>query len=129
MSFPFLLATPERTLFDGDVDTVIVRTDGGEIAFLTGHVGYLGAVVPSECKIEATDGTVRRLAVHGGFVEMGDRCAILAPAAEFAEEIDVTRAQRAQEEAMAAAETVNGDEDLDAALQRARIRLAVAGEA
>lgn len=126
MSFPFLLATPEQTLFSGEVNSITLRTTGGELAFLSGHVPFIGAVTPSECKIEVVDGSVRRAAVHGGFVEMGDEgAAVLAPAAELAEDIDLDRAREAESRAEAAAAGSEGDEEILAALERARVRLAV----
>ncbi|MDA8393323.1 MAG: F0F1 ATP synthase subunit epsilon [Actinomycetota bacterium] len=125
MSYPLVLATPERTLFSGDVESLTVRTTGGELAFLTGHVPFIGAVVPSECKVELPEGSSLRLAVHGGFVEMGPAgAALLTPAAELPDEIDVARAEAAQ--ARLASASVE-DEAVQLALKRAEVRIAVAG--
>ena len=43
---PFLveLVSPERILFEGEAVMVVARTTGGDIAFLPGHVPYLGAL-------------------------------------------------------------------------------------
>ena len=39
------LVSPERILFTGDAEMVICRTiGGGDIAFLTGHAPFLGAL-------------------------------------------------------------------------------------
>ena len=125
MSYPFTLATPERTLFSGEIDSLTVRTTGGELAFLTGHIPFIGAVVPSECKVEVSDGTTLRLAVHGGFVEMGpEGAAMLTPAAELPDEIDVARAEAAVARLSSASVE---DEAVQLALSRAQVRLAVAG--
>lgn len=125
MSYPLVVATPERTLFSGDADSVAVRTTGGELAFLTGHVPFIGAVVPSECKVQLPDGTTLRLAVHGGFVEMGPAgAALLTPAAELPDEIDVARAEAALARLSSASVE---DEAVQMALSRAQVRIAVAG--
>ena len=38
------LVSPEEILFSGDADMVICRTTDGEIAFLTGHAPFVGAL-------------------------------------------------------------------------------------
>ena len=39
------LVSPERILYSGEADTVIARTiGGGELAFLTGHAPFVGAL-------------------------------------------------------------------------------------
>ncbi|NBS27479.1 MAG: F0F1 ATP synthase subunit epsilon, partial [Actinobacteria bacterium] len=65
------VVSPERVLFSGDAKQVITRTlDGGEIAFLPGHISFLGALVENHTRIYLSDGKVQDLAVHGGFVEV-----------------------------------------------------------
>jgi F-type H+-transporting ATPase subunit epsilon len=115
VSFPFRLLTPERTLIDGEAEEVSLRAEGGDLAFLTGHVPFVGEVRPSVCQVRLTDQSSRVAAVHGGLVEMSAAgCVVLAPIAELAEEIDVARARTAMHAA---------DED---ARQRATARLAAA---
>jgi len=127
VSFPFALRTPERTLFEGEVDEVSLRAAGGDIAFLTGHVPFIGAVQVSECRIAPTGAPTVYAAVHGGLVEVDPERAVvlLAPVAELASEIDVGRA-RAAEARLAGSAHVE-DARAAAALERAVTRLAVAG--
>ena len=64
------VVSPERVLYSGEATQVITRTlGGGEIAFLPGHVSFLGAVVENHTRIYETNGTVLDVAVLGGFVE------------------------------------------------------------
>jgi F-type H+-transporting ATPase subunit epsilon len=121
------LVSPERILFSGQASFVRVRTvGGGEIAFLTGHAPFIGALDICAVKL-ITDGADERLvAVHGGFVEVSDdRVTILSDVAELAEDIDVARAERARETAEAAVRTDPDDEEAQAALKRAEIRVEV----
>ena len=69
---------------------VITRTlGGGEIAFLADHAPFLGALAENHTRIFLVDGTVRDIAVHGGFVEVsGNKVSILSDVAELADEID-----------------------------------------
>jgi F-type H+-transporting ATPase subunit epsilon len=130
MSLEVQVVSPERILWTGEAEMVIVRTvDGGEIAFLTGHAPFVGALEIARVKVRPAEGGEDQLiAVHGGFVEVShDRVSILSDVAETAEQIDADRARQARS---AAEEAVRGnaeDEDAAAALRRADVRLDVAG--
>ncbi|MEX2659650.1 MAG: F0F1 ATP synthase subunit epsilon [Acidimicrobiales bacterium] len=115
------LVSPERILFSGEATSVTARTEGGDIAFLSGHAPFIGLLGIGAVTIALTDGTTMKVAVHGGFVEvMDDRVTILSDVAELAEEIDRSRAERALSETSSSAGT--GDEEADAAARRARLR-------
>lgn len=122
------LVSPERVLFSGEAKQVITRTlDGGEIAFLPGHIAFLGALTECHTRIYLADGKVQDVAVHGGFVEVApDHVTILSDSAELAEAIDIARARAAKERAEAA---IRGEHDATAesALRRAHARLSAAG--
>jgi F-type H+-transporting ATPase subunit epsilon len=101
------VVSPERVLYTGEADMVVCRTSEGEIAFLPGHVPFLG-----------------------GFVEVSnDHVIVLSDVAELAESIDVDRARRAKQRAEERVSGDPADEDAQAALQRANTRLEVAGAA
>jgi F-type H+-transporting ATPase subunit epsilon len=122
------LVSPERVLFSGEAKQVITRTlDGGEIAFLPGHIAFLGALTECHTRIYLSDGKVQDVAVHGGFVEVApDHVTILSDSAELAEAIDISRARAAKERAEAA---IRGEHDatVESALRRAHARLSAAG--
>ena len=122
------VVSPERVLFSGEAKQVITRTlDGGEIAFLPGHISFLGALTENHTRIYLSDDNVQDLAVHGGFVEVApDHVTILSDSAELAEAIDIKRARAALERAEAAS---RGDHDatVESALRRAHARLSAAG--
>ena len=124
------VVSPERILWTGDADMVIARTiGGGDIAFLTGHAPFVGALDIGTVTIHLADGPDELVAVHGGFVEVShDRVTILSDVAELASQIDVERARHAQERAETALR-VEHDAEAEAALRRANVRLAVAGGA
>jgi F-type H+-transporting ATPase subunit epsilon len=122
------VVSPERILWTGDADMVVARTlGGGEIAFLTGHAPFVGALDIGRVKIHSAEGADEIVAVHGGFVEVShDRVTILSDVAELASQIDVARAQAAADRAEAALRA-ESDAEAEAALRRAQTRLAVAG--
>jgi F-type H+-transporting ATPase subunit epsilon len=121
------VVSPERILWTGDSDRVIARTiGGGEIAFLTGHAPFVGALDIGLVRVHAEDGTEEVIAVHGGFVEVShDRVTVLSDVAEVAGLIDVERARAAEERAEAELRSEQTDE-AEAALRRARVRLLAA---
>ena len=49
--FPVQLVSPEQVLFDGEAEMVVCRPVEGAIAFLNGHVPYLGALADDEVRI------------------------------------------------------------------------------
>jgi len=128
MALDVALVSPERILFSGAADMVICRTTDGEIAFLTGHAPFVGALGVALVRIKLADGSEERAAVHGGFVEVRDnRVSILSDVAELPDHIDVERARRAKEEAEQ--KLMQGDDaECEAQLRRAHVRLQLAGQ-
>ena len=113
------IVTPEQSLFAGGATSIVLATSEGALTVLDGHTPLVGDVVHCEVKVEQAEGTLVRLAVHGGFLQVdtspgaaeglaeGDgplpglstRVTVLAGVAELASEIDVPRAEQARERA------------------------------
>lgn len=121
------LVSPERVLYEGEADMVVCRTSDGEIAFLPGHVPFVGALGIAKVRILLPGKGEVAAAVHGGFVEVShDTVTILSDVAELPDQIDVVRAQTAKERAGQEVATDADDEEARAALERAELRLEVA---
>lgn len=134
MALQVELVSPERILFSGESDMVVCRTDGGEIAFLTGHAPFLGTLGIGVVKVTPVGGGQQlKAAVHGGFVEVKDnRVIVLSDVAELPDQIDAGRARRAKEDAERRLSAAGSDDDDDRAgaeaqLRRAEVRLELAG--
>ena len=127
MTLQVELVSPERILYSGEADMIIARTvSGGDIAFLTGHTPFVGALDIATLTIRSDQGD-EVVAVHGGFVEVSnDRVTILSDVAELSSQVDVERARRARE---AAEEHLRHEHDaeVEAAARRAHVRLVAAG--
>lgn len=124
------IVTPSRMLLDEDVDEVTAPGELGEFGVLPNHIAFLTTLVPGELSYKQGS-SKKTLAVSGGYAEVLDNVmTVLAPAAEFADEIDSARAQRAKERAeKLMAELNRGEKDwemAEAALKRALVRLQVA---
>ena len=95
------IVTPDRLVLTDGVDEVVIPSADGYLGVRPGHAPLLCRLGVGE--IAYTVGTVEKyLAVSGGFAEvLPGRVSILAETCESAEEIDVDRAQRAQDRAEA----------------------------
>jgi F-type H+-transporting ATPase subunit epsilon len=119
------LVSPERILYTGEANFVLVRTlGGGDIAFLDNHAPFIGALDISVVRIRQENGSELHVAVHGGFVEVSNnRVTILSDVAELAGSVDTERARRAKAAAEERLRSNAEDEDAAAALKRAEVRL------
>jgi F-type H+-transporting ATPase subunit epsilon len=124
------VVTPSRMLIDEDVDEVTAPGELGEFGVLPNHIAFLTTLVPGELSYKQGS-SKKTLAVGGGYAEVLDNVmTVLAPAAEFADEIDSARAQRAKERAEKFIAELNREEKdwemAETALKRALVRLQVA---
>jgi len=129
MPFHLQIVTPEKIVYDDDVDEIIVETVEGQIGILANHARLLSKLVPGELTIKK--GThLQHLAATGGFLEIGDnKATILADYAVRAEDIEVAKAQEAQKRAEQAMKEKSTDRDFriaEAELQKAILQLNVA---
>jgi F-type H+-transporting ATPase subunit epsilon len=119
-------------MLDDVVDEVTAPGALGEFGVLPDHIAFLTLLVPGELSYK--EGTARRyMAVSGGYAEVLDNVmTVLAPAAEFAGEIDTDRARQAREAAEKRMGELNyEDKEFDsaeAAFRWANARLQVAGK-
>lgn len=129
MSLQVQVVSPERIVWSGDAEMVVSRTiEGGEIAFLTGHAPFVGALDIGKVLIRPLDGADVTFAVHGGFVEVSNNeVSLLSDVAEAGDQIDVARATAAKARAEAQLAHDSTDAAAVAALHRALVRLEVAG--
>jgi F-type H+-transporting ATPase subunit epsilon len=77
------LVSPEKVLYTGQARVVTARTIEGDIAFLTGHAPFIGALGVGEVRVGQQSGTDEVFKVESGFVEVKDDVVtILSDAAE-----------------------------------------------
>jgi F-type H+-transporting ATPase subunit epsilon len=89
------LVAPESVLYEGEADMVVCRTTDGEIAFLTGHAPFLGALGVGEVRVILPLGEApgaqgeEAFSVDGGFVEVhDDKVTVLSDAARLEEDTE-----------------------------------------
>lgn len=87
----FDLVSPERRLFQGEVDMVVVPGEEGDFGVLPGHAPVMSAIRSGAISVHDGD-AVTRTFIHGGFAEVTpDGLTVLAE-----EAIDLKAADAAQ---------------------------------
>lgn len=129
-SFHLEIRTPERQIYEGDVISVHAPGVEGNFQILYGHIPFLTALDVGEIRILESD-SPQSMATSGGVFEvLRTGVIVLAETAEWASDIDVSRAESALERAKE--QLAADDPDLnrpraEAALARAQNRIKVAG--
>ncbi len=100
-TFRLRVLTAEKKFFEGDVDRCVVRTMTGDVGILPNHVAYLAPLGVGGLTI-TQNGKARLAAVANGFIEVSDgQATIIAHTCEWADEIDLNRAEQAKKRAEA----------------------------
>jgi F-type H+-transporting ATPase subunit epsilon len=126
-----VVVTPEKQLLRQSAKEVQLPGADGYLGILPGHAPLITELGIGELSYHDPSGKESaHLAIIRGFAEvLPDRVTVLAETAEFAEEIDIARAEAAK--ARAEQRLSSGDTNIDwdrvtVALQRALIRIQVA---
>jgi len=92
----FKIVTPERTVFEEEVDQATLPVTDGEVTILPDHRSYIASLKAGEIMLRK-DGKEIEMAISGGFIEFdNNKLVVLADTAEHAEEIDLKRAEEAR---------------------------------
>lgn len=94
------IVTPSRIMYEGEAEMVIMRTKVGDIGIMAGHQPLVTVLDYGVLKLKLSENEEKRAAVLGGFVEVNEKGVnILTDIAEWSDEIDRLRAERAKERA------------------------------
>jgi F-type H+-transporting ATPase subunit epsilon len=121
MKINFKIVTPEKTVFESEIDQATLPVADGEVTILPNHRSYIAALKAGEIDLKK-DGEEIVMATSGGFIEFNhNNLVVLADTAERAEEIDLKRAEEAKAKAEAAMKEKIGTDDADYARVAASI--------
>jgi len=128
--FSLKIVTPDGLEYDGQAEELIVRTVAGDLGILAGHINCVSPLGMGTATV-VIDGQKRYAACIGGMVSVVDGKVILVPTTfEWAEEIDLRRAEASQERAKAVlANSSASDTEIrlaEARLKRALVRKSAA---
>lgn len=127
--FHLTIVTADGLYFDGEAQRVSVRTIDGDVCIMAHHIPYMTALGMGECRVTGANGETRRAACIGGMLSMVDNEAnLVATTFEWAEDIDVSRAERARQRAEELLRKKTDERELELAqakLKRALTRIEV----
>lgn len=130
--FHLFLVTPEKTVLDGDVLSIIVPGTYGTFEVLKDHAPIISSLTAGKLIITDTNKQKTLWAVSGGVIEVSNnKATILADAVELASEIDLKRAEKDLKKAQKLIEEDGGEVDevrAEKALKRAKNRIKIAQE-
>jgi F-type H+-transporting ATPase subunit epsilon len=119
----FKIVTPERTVYENEVDQATLPVSDGEVTILPNHRSYIASLKSGEIILKVGKEEIS-MATAGGFLEFDkNNLIVLADKAERAEEIDLQRAEEARKKA----EEIKKQKFVDEA-EAARIAAAVEKE-
>ena len=118
-TFHFELVSPERQLFSGAVEQVVVPGSEGDFGILAGHAPFVSSLRPGILTVHG-GGQNQRLYVRGGFAEVAD--GVLTVLAERATPVEELHVAQLDAEIKAAEEDLADAKD-DTARHKASERL------
>jgi F-type H+-transporting ATPase subunit epsilon len=127
--FHLMIVTPEKVIFDGQVQSLIVPGEQGYLQILTDHAAIITSLISGKMEIADQDWNRTLYAVSGGFLEVShNQATVLADTVEKGIDIDIERAKKAYHRALERIESKNDKDQIDRqrakkALRRAEIRL------
>ncbi len=126
MAEQFLLeiVTPNGILFEGKVDEVTAPGIEGEFGVLIGHTPFLTFLSTGELSFKVGE-RERFVAVDGGFIEVTPtRVTAIVDEAEYAEDIDLEKAEKMKEEAEQRLKELS-EEDKEFMVEKAKLTRAL----
>jgi len=122
MKLKFKIVTPEKVVFEKEIDQVTLPTQTGQITVLPNHIPLLSALLAGELIIKIDKEEIP-LAISGGFVEVkpGSEIVVLTETAEHAQDIDETRALEAKKRAEDLLKNAKNKEEVDYTALAAKI--------
>ena len=132
MTYHLQIVIPDRKVFDGEAEKIIVRTVNGDVCILARHIDYTAPLGTGEARVTDAEGNTRTAACSGGIINVsGGNVRVMATTFEWQDEIDLDRAEKAKttiEQQLHAKNSSDADYALlEAKLKRALVRIQVKG--
>ena len=119
-AFALKIVTPDGLIYDGQAEELIIRTVTGDMGILAGHINCVASLGMGRATV-VIGGKKRYGACIGGMVSVVNGAVTLVPTTfEWAEDIDVKRAENAAERAK---EVIAKKDASDADIRMAQARL------
>ena len=124
-TFHLQIVTPDRMVYDGQAEKIIVRTVHGDVAILAHHIDYATPLGIGEARVTDGEGKERAAACNGGLLSVNNNeVRLIAITFEWQDDIDLDRARRAEASAQETLQKLT-HEDRDFALAEAKLKRAI----
>lgn len=98
-TFHLQIVTPDGLVFNDQAEMIVLRTTEGDVGLMANHIDFMSAIVVGPLKVKF-EGKQRTAAVSGGFVSTSKELVnVVVTTFEWADEIDLPRAQKAKDSA------------------------------
>ena len=129
-NFHLQIVTPDRMIFDGEAERLVVRTVNGDVCILARHIDYAAPVGVGEARVTDAEGNTRIAACSGGMLSVScGEARVMATTFEWVEEIDLPRAEAARDQAQKRLDALERKDAeyaaVEAKLKRALVRIQV----
>ena len=127
-AFQLKIVTPDGLEYDGPAEEVVVRTTSGDMGVLAGHINCVAPLGMGRAMF-IINGQKKYAACIGGMLSVNGGQVTLVPTTfEWAEEIDVARAERAAQKAQSVIST-NAASNAEVAMAEAKLKRALVRKA
>lgn len=128
-TFTLSIVTPEHVLLEEEVESIVVPGAQGYLGVLAQHAPLITPIMPGRLTMRKSSAVEIVMAIAGGFLEVSNnRATVLADAVEYADEINLKRAnqslKRAQQRVLERDEGFDFDRAV-AAIRRAENRVRI----
>ncbi|MBO5373986.1 MAG: hypothetical protein J6A54_00875 [Clostridia bacterium] len=84
--FKLLISSPDGAVFEGDVCKITLRGVEGELAVMAGHIPFITAIKPCECKVEIDEDNEKTAKTDGGLLTVtAEKTTLLSSSFKFNE--------------------------------------------
>ena len=127
-TFHLQIVAPDRVAYDGQAESILVRTVTGDVEILARHIDYTAPLGIGQAIVKTEDGTERYAACNSGLISVsGNEVRVITCTFEWQEEIDLARAEaakaKAEEELKKLPKTDENYALMDAKMKRAIARM------
>jgi F-type H+-transporting ATPase subunit epsilon len=123
--FKLSVVTPEKTVFEQDVTSIVAPGAMGYLGILTDHAPLITPLIAGKLEVKDVLGKESIFFISGGFLEVSKNIAtILADAMEKPQDIDIIRAKAAEKRARERL-AHRSEKDVDGARAEAALRRAI----
>ncbi len=129
--FHLKIITPEKIVYENDIDAVFTKGVDGEFGVLYDHTPFMSGLDIGVTKVEINGNFEYISTIGGAFQFKNNEAVILTEAAERGKDIDITRAENAKKRAEARLGNPKIEDDIkkaNLALTRAMARLKAASK-